>query len=625
MRNNNGLALKDLLIRLVLIIIFIFLLIWLFPMPDLKPLNNQIFADNIDRMKDVAKSYYTTERLPQNINDSKKMTLREMLDKKLILPLMDSNGKYCSSDDSYIEVTKLENEYIIKVYLSCSDKQDYIIEHFGCYDICSDKCKALETTVTSGYAGDRTKKKTTRRTTEKIITTKKNAKLYEYQFVRTYYVQKFDKYSCPSGYYLVGDSCIKNGSEIITIAAKKKTTTITSIDTKDAKAETSSSTETTPANCRIDYLTSTQDAIKKTSTYSKVTTTTTQKVTADKTYTYDIKGAVETTTTVNKEYITTQNYDIISADKSAAEYEWVPDYTTTSTDGGLAYVGENSKLEYGYSWSEPTCATCATVRVWYKYYHYTKKTTGNATYSCDAYPGYSLYDGNKCRKATTTSKTCPSGYSPNGSVCSKQTTTYSCSKYGSSYEYNSSNKTCVKTTTKYSCPSGTSKTSDEKYCSKKVTTTSCPAGTTPNSNNTCDKVEYSCPSNTSVKTYTLNGSKCTVKSKVKVCSCPSGTVQTTDKTSCVKTNSKTTYTCKDYPGYTLDGKKCTKQINTTKVTYSCDAGYTLDYNTCVKTVSKRDCKAATKEYKTVSQTEYKWSTSTSISGWTYTGNKRQIN
>ena len=62
MEERRGLSIKGLLIRLILIIIFIFLLIWLFPMPDLKPLNNQIFSDNLDRMKDVAKSYYTVER-----------------------------------------------------------------------------------------------------------------------------------------------------------------------------------------------------------------------------------------------------------------------------------------------------------------------------------------------------------------------------------------------------------------------------------------------------------------------------------------------------------------------------------------------------------------------------------
>ena len=74
MYENKGFTIKDLLIRLILIIIFVFLLIWLFPMPNLKPLNNQIFADNIDRMKNVAKTYYTAERLPENINDYKKMT-----------------------------------------------------------------------------------------------------------------------------------------------------------------------------------------------------------------------------------------------------------------------------------------------------------------------------------------------------------------------------------------------------------------------------------------------------------------------------------------------------------------------------------------------------------------------
>ena len=49
------------------------------------------------------------------INDYKKMTLKEMINNKLILPLTDSNGKYCSDDDSYIQITKLENEYVIKV------------------------------------------------------------------------------------------------------------------------------------------------------------------------------------------------------------------------------------------------------------------------------------------------------------------------------------------------------------------------------------------------------------------------------------------------------------------------------------------------------------------------------
>ena len=110
-------------------------------MPDLKPLNNQIFADNIDRMKDVAKSYYTVERLPKNINDSKRMTLKEMVDQHLILDLIDSNGKTCSRDDSYVEITKLENEYVLSqnsdnkhTEINQKETQNSLFEHFEYFE-----------------------------------------------------------------------------------------------------------------------------------------------------------------------------------------------------------------------------------------------------------------------------------------------------------------------------------------------------------------------------------------------------------------------------------------------------------------------------------------------------------
>ena len=54
-----------------------------------------------------------------------------MLDKKMIVTLTDSKGVTCSTRKSYVEVTKEENEYTMKVYLSCSDKTDYIMLHMG--------------------------------------------------------------------------------------------------------------------------------------------------------------------------------------------------------------------------------------------------------------------------------------------------------------------------------------------------------------------------------------------------------------------------------------------------------------------------------------------------------------
>lgn len=608
MENKSGLTVKDLLIRLVLIVIFIFLLIWLFPMPDLKPLNNQIFADNIDRMKDVAKSYYTVERLPQDFNTSKKMTLKEMIDEHLILPLMDSNGNYCSEDDSYVQITKLENEYVIKVQLSCTDKKDYVIEHFGCYDICSDVCKILETTNKND------------KTTNGKVTTKNNGKLYEYQFMKNECTEKFDKYVCPSGYYLVGNKCMKDGSQTVSVDAYKHVTNVSSTDTKDAKPIITSTDEKEPATCKVTTLTSTIDATPS-STVTDQIKTGTQTITADKKYSYDVKGAVGTVKTVTANKITVQNYDVISATKVATGYKWTYQSTLISDKSNLAFTNDNEKLVLVDSWEELACDTCFTTVTVYQYWRYKKEATGY-TYSCDAFPGYEKYDGNKCRKATTVTTRCPDGYTDNGSTCSKQEVTYSCSKYGSDYVLDENKKTCTKTTVSYSCPAGTTKTSDEKYCKKDVY--GCPAGTTAISGGKCSKTTYSCPPNTSNKTYTLNGTKCTVKSKVKVCSCPEGTVQTEDKLYCIKTNSSTTYSCEAYPGYTLNGTKCTKTTTTQKVTYSCDSGYTLSGTKCVKTVSTSDTKDAEPTYRISCDQKYKWSTRTSIDGWIYTGNKREI-
>lgn len=625
MEENRGLTIKDLLIRLILIVIFIFLLIWLFPMPDLKPLNNQIFADNLDRMKDVAKSYYTVERLPKDINESKKMTLKYMIDNKLILPLMDSNGNYCSEDDSYIQITKLEDEYVIKVYLSCSDKQDYIITHFGCYDICSDTCKMLETTTQTTKINKtkvkNTSKKLTTTTTNKV-TTKKNSKIYEYEYVKRVCTENFDKYSCPSGYYLVEDTCIKNGSKTLQKDATKKVTKVTNTDTKEAKAIVNNSTSFVNATCKNETKTSTINATKTTSTVNATLENKVQVVTASKVNSYDVKGAIISKKTTNIDYTIVKNYDVITATKYIYQYSWEYVATVTSEKSSLGYINDNEKLILVKIESVPACKVCTTMVNVYTYFKYQKKA--KYSYSCDAFPGYSIYDGNKCRKELPSTKKCPSGYSPNGSVCSKTEETMNCDTYGSGYVLDKSKKSCTKTTTTYRCPTGTKKTSDPKYCTKNVSEYVCPSGTTEAGNNKCTKVSYKCPSNTSSKTYVLSGTKCTVSTKVKVCTCPSGTSKTDDETKCAKTTSSTKYTCEDYPGYTLNGKYCTKTTTTDKVTYTCPSEFILDGTKCIKTVETSDSKKAEKKYKTTCENKYIWSSKTSMPGWSYTGNKREI-
>ena len=159
---------KDFVIKLLYMFLFLFLFMWLYPAPkvdlskidlsevevkvdktELQPLFAGIYNDNINSMKEAARSYYTTDRLPKNNGDSSKMTLQEMLNKKIVAPFVDANGKACDSSASYVEVTRISaTEYTMKVSLSCSDKKDYIIETIGCTSVCPG-CVATPTTATT--------------------------------------------------------------------------------------------------------------------------------------------------------------------------------------------------------------------------------------------------------------------------------------------------------------------------------------------------------------------------------------------------------------------------------------------------------------------------------------------
>ncbi len=150
---NRGFPFRNFLLKLILIIIFVFLLVWLLPKfiapavnKDLKnnssnttqinALTSQIFSDNLNKMKEAAISYYTDERLPEKNGESKQMTLSEMIGLKLIAPLIDKNNKAVDVEASYVKITKDDNEYILKVNIKDSEKEDYILVHLGCYTYC---------------------------------------------------------------------------------------------------------------------------------------------------------------------------------------------------------------------------------------------------------------------------------------------------------------------------------------------------------------------------------------------------------------------------------------------------------------------------------------------------------
>ena len=190
-RNEKNYFFRNLIVKILLVLLFIFLLMWLFPIPNLSPFYDKIFTQNINDMTDAAKSYFTVERLPKNEDETKKLTLKEMLDNKMIIEFTDSDGKKCDTTKSYVEVTKKNGEYIYKTNLSCSKQEDYVIEYFGCYDVCKDNSCEVDNKTDDNKTSNETKKIT------------------EYQFYKVVATKYIDKYLCKEGYTLSGNKCIK--------------------------------------------------------------------------------------------------------------------------------------------------------------------------------------------------------------------------------------------------------------------------------------------------------------------------------------------------------------------------------------------------------------------------------
>jgi len=152
---KKGFPIRDFLIKLVLIIVFVLLLLWLLPIPNMKGINNTIFNANVQTMKDAAINYFTDERLPKNVGDKVTLTLKEMLDLKLLLPFTDKNGDTCDVNKSYVTLEKKETEYLMTVHLKCKGQEDEIVVHLGCYTYCTSAiCEKQEdekvAAVTSG-------------------------------------------------------------------------------------------------------------------------------------------------------------------------------------------------------------------------------------------------------------------------------------------------------------------------------------------------------------------------------------------------------------------------------------------------------------------------------------------
>ena len=233
MEENRRFGWSGLFIKAIIVIIFVLFTIWLLSLSNkgvsnsLDVLTNNIFSQNIEKMKEVGKNYFTTERLPKKIGEIETITLEEMYEEKLILELVDKNGNACSAKNSYVSVEKYDEEYQMKVYLECGNESDYIIVIMGCYDYCdTDICEKKEEVVdeieyeyvktTGGKWTDYGKwsdwsKVAVTKTDYRQIETKIEKEQYSYNKIVTDTKYIALETSCPEGYKLTadGEECYK--------------------------------------------------------------------------------------------------------------------------------------------------------------------------------------------------------------------------------------------------------------------------------------------------------------------------------------------------------------------------------------------------------------------------------
>ena len=206
-------------------------------------------------------------------------------------------------------------------------------------------------------------------------------------------------------------------------------------------------------------------------------------------------------------------------------------------------------------------------------------------------------------------------------TCQKSVPYQSCNDVPSTEEYTdtcyrevqkTNPQTCYKdnvvtvtpATTKYSCPSGTKSegSGSSLKCYTESVSYSCPSGSTPEGSGASLKCyvnekSYSCPSGTDVQ----EGSGANLK--------------------CYKTVAGTvSYRCDS--DYTLKNGKCVKTVQG-ETTYSCsNSNYKLEGTKCVLYGEEKVNAKSTK--KKTSYYTYKWSTETSLSGYTRTGKTRTV-
>ena len=155
---ERGFSLKKVLLRFLIIVIIIILVIYLMVkviMPRLdhkKSTNNEassnkITETNYNNIKTSIFNYYNDKDLPSE----EKMSIRQLIDKGIIATPKEDKDNKLDYDNSYIEITKIDDDYSLKINLKTALDEKYYTIYFGHYEYCEENklCEKDDSKITS--------------------------------------------------------------------------------------------------------------------------------------------------------------------------------------------------------------------------------------------------------------------------------------------------------------------------------------------------------------------------------------------------------------------------------------------------------------------------------------------
>lgn len=343
-------------------------------------------TEGLNQLEEATLKYLTKDNLPTTINASKTIRLKILINKDLTTDITDSAGNKCDTSNSYAEVTRLENNYAVKLSLTCGNNTDARVIYVGCFEECNGEvCKGSVDSL-NGTCNEVTNE--TNDTTNVSGTTTSNSTT----------------------------SSSSNTTSTSTSHTTSNSTTIT--NTNNNSNTTTSNTSTTNKNKYVTYY-----------EYTKCSSATTC---ASGTYDESLGKCVSSTLKVLEG-------KVVATTSPSTTKEIQTDATLKSSQVDATYVGIVSTTK--------PATIQNTTTIGYIYKNYSSSKYYYYKYSCST---GTIVNVNGTYKCETTTPTCTSGTLKNINGVYKcvttqtvaGTTTYSCQD--SSYYYSASSNKCIK-------------------------------------------------------------------------------------------------------------------------------------------------------------------------------------